>query len=404
MQRADTHNKHQAFTLVELMVSLAIVILLLLMLVQMTSQTSKTWRYTTSKVEQFREAQMAFETMTRRIGQATLNTYWDYKFTDPVKRVGPTAYIRQSELRFVCGNMQNALGGAIALDPTNPPLRPTHGLFFQAPLGYVAPASTQDTADATYENLHGLDSLLNTWGYYIEVNDDNSIGSRPPLFSPTGFPTLRVRARLMELMQPSNLLTVYSDTLPDESKQQNTNATKFDWFTQSLNSAQNATANTVPQSHVLAENIIALVLLPKLAKQDYGRIDRTGQNVAQDEVALAPNYYYNSATSGQATVSSFLNSTNQLPPTVEVTMVAIDEASAARLMQTQPAANQLISDLQLNSSNSRFTSALNYHSDLEASASTTSLESALIAKKINYRIFSTTVSIRGAKWSQAQTK
>src|SRR5688572_26589605 len=67
-----------AFTLVELMVATAVIALLMVVLLQMTTQTTKTWRFTTEKVEKFQSARDGFESMTRRISQATLNTYWDY--------------------------------------------------------------------------------------------------------------------------------------------------------------------------------------------------------------------------------------------------------------------------------------------------------------------------------------
>ena len=67
-----------AFTLVELMVSVVIVMLLMLLLLTITDATRKTWVTTTARAEQFRGARAGFESMTRRLSQATLNTYWDY--------------------------------------------------------------------------------------------------------------------------------------------------------------------------------------------------------------------------------------------------------------------------------------------------------------------------------------
>src|SRR5437867_2293961 len=79
------------FTLVEVMVSMAILVLLLLVLVSITDATRKTWSYTSSKIEQFQDAREAFESITRKLSQATLNTYWDYD--NPLT---PTRYLRQS--------------------------------------------------------------------------------------------------------------------------------------------------------------------------------------------------------------------------------------------------------------------------------------------------------------------
>ena len=402
-----------AFTLVELLVSMAILVMLLIVLVTITNQTSKTWRYTTSKIEQFREARTGFETITRRVGQATLNTYWDYIYNTATPPVA-ISYARQSELNFVCGNLENAVGTGKALlaGITFPagasgiiPMHPTHGVFFQAPLGYVAPSTAADT---TYNSLRGLDNLLNTWGYYVEVNDDAASGSRPNIFPDIHTPPLRIRSRLMELMQPANDTgkpSIYQWTLPwlvSSSGNANAAPIPFTWFTDLMS----AGALTARYNHVLAENVIALVILPKLSKEDQASIPG-GATVNKDS-ALAPNYYYNSETAGQSAAAPILNSKHQLPPILQVTMVAIDEPSALLAMPSATQATQLIkSTLKLPS---LFTDATKYASDLQSNppapnaANPNSLESLLIANKINYRIFTTNVSIRSAKWSQAQVK
>jgi uncharacterized protein (TIGR02599 family) len=417
-------GRPHAFTLVELMVSTAILGLLLIVLVQMTNQTTKTWRYTTGKIEQFREARTAFETMTRRIGQATLNTYWDYQYAPgDTAKANPLAYGRQSDLFFVSGGMQHATGttstGAVpSLMPGTVPIRPTHGIFFQAPLGYVVSSSTISSANGNlstndYQELHGLDNLLNTWGYYVEVNDDAQTGQRPPIFTNPNSPPLRVRSRLMELMQPSNQLTVYNDTLP-YILSPSANAAlgvKFDWFTQAIQAGP-STATSVGGFHVLAENVIALIILPKLSKQDLQ--DPQNQTVlgSVPDAALAPNYYYNSAGTGQATITPLLNSKNQLPPVVQVTMVAVDESSISRLMSgadvstSETQAQQLMATLGI-TGGTRFVDATKYESDLlmnptVGAADKKCLEQVLIDNKIIYRIFTTNVSIRAAKWSRAE--
>src|ERR1043165_3679421 len=96
-------SRPPAFTLIEVMVSTSLLAILLMILLGIVNQTSATWRYSVSKVEQFRGARQAFESMTRRLSQATLNTYWDY---DPPPPKPPLKYIRQSDLRFVSGSAQ----------------------------------------------------------------------------------------------------------------------------------------------------------------------------------------------------------------------------------------------------------------------------------------------------------
>ena len=79
---------------------MSIISLLLIVLLQMTNSTSELWTRTTGKTEQFRAAREGFESMTRNLSQATLNTYWDYDNPN-----SPTRFMRQSELRFICGQM-----------------------------------------------------------------------------------------------------------------------------------------------------------------------------------------------------------------------------------------------------------------------------------------------------------
>ena len=336
------------FTLVEVLVSTALISVILLVLASMTDAARRTWSYTTGRVEQFRDAREAFESITRKLGQATLNTYWDY---DSV--TAPTKYLRQSELRFISGNAATLIGGAGS--------HPGHAMFFQAPLGYVN--------DQTYS---GMGNLLNTWGYFVEYGDDSKY---MPSFA-NGIVPVRKRFRAMELMEPSESLTLYNAEIAAGG---NGKYTGKDWF-------QTPLAKSV---NVLAENVIALVLLPKLTPADQAA---GGYN----DASLAKNYSYDST---QGNPDKNLNSKNQLPPVVQVTLVAIDEASANRMKDVDVTA--LTAKL-----GSLFTDATQFSKDLNkdpAAVSDGSLESYLTTNKINYRMFTTNVGLRAAKWSREQT-
>ncbi|MEI6536910.1 MAG: prepilin-type cleavage/methylation domain-containing protein, partial [Verrucomicrobiaceae bacterium] len=76
---------------------------------------------------------------------------------------------------------------------------------------------------------------------------------------------------------------------------------------------------------------------------------------------------------------------------VRVTLVALDESSAARIDResTQPGVGELGVDLT-----SLFTNASQYSTDLKT------LEQALQSKRLQYRVFTTEVAIPGAKWSR----
>lgn len=352
------------FTLVELMVSSVILILIAGMVASMTSQTASTWRYTTGKIEQFSGARDAFSSLTTHLGQATLNTYYDYfdasgkpRTLDNASTFVPRTYGRQSELRFICGSTDrdNVYAGssasALLPDPARP--RPTHGVFFHAPLGF-----------ASDHTKHGaLNSLLNCWGYYIEFGSDepNRPGFLQGMVSST---PLRYRYRLMEFMQPTESMATYKDP------------------TQWLNSMVNQSATN---SHVLAENIVALVLQPMLSPKDEQALTSPP---SVPGTALAPSYFYDSTTKNS---DPALNPQHQLPPVVRVTLVAIDEPSALRLAQgtTQP-------DLRLETlfATDKLQSALNYDTDLNT------LETRLTQLHCSFRVFTTDVIIRGAKWSK----
>ena len=360
-------QRASGFTLIEVMLATSILALLVVLFATMVSQTSKLWQRTTGKVEQFRGARSAFENMTTRLSQATLNTYWDYD-----NPTAPTKYERRSELRFISGQAKTALTTQANVT------RLTHCVFFQAPLGY--------TSTPKYQNY---DNLLCSCGYYLEFGDDSS--SRPPFITKDIAP-LRYRHRLMEFLPPTEKNNIY--TLTSGSSQAN-NYNKKAWY-QPLVDAVPA-ANTPANYHPIAENIVALIITPRLSQEDEKEVKGT---TISDESPLAPNYDYDSAP-GAASDSRYsdsrLNPTNQLPPILQVTMVAIDEASAIRLNFGPTSAD-------IFGVSTRFTKGSDYSKDLLQSSGTGSLEAALIGKSVNYRIFSTNVTIRGAKWSREQIK
>ncbi len=342
-------SKGTGFTLVELLVSMAVLSLLMVLLVSITDATRKSWSAATAKTQQFREAREAFEAITRRLSQATLNTYWDYSYPNNDRTQPPIEYIRQSELRFISGTGNDlGLGGK----------RTTHGIFFQAPLGYVSSSS--------YSRFH---DLLNTWGFFIEYGSDQ--GLRPSFIDESILP-YRNRFRLMELMEPSDAMTLYQQEAMNGGAE---GYTGKEWYGVPLASASNL--------GVVAENIIALVILPKLSAADQAAGNYT-------DTSLAPDYLYDSTGLGMSTTGDAnLNPKNQLPPVVQVTMVAVDESSANRMGDA--GASSLKAKLD-----SLFSEPLAMQSDLQE------LEEYLVGHQINYRIFTTNISIRSAKWSRSQ--
>jgi len=330
----------KAFTLLELLVAMGVVVLMLAILLNITNGISKGVQTSRARSESFTTARNAFELITRQLSQATLNTYWDYKYDSNGL---PQEYYRQSELRFVAGP-----SASLQLDTElESPI--THATFFQAPLG-----NTDDSS------MRPLNNLISTVGFYVDYRDDKDIV--PPFINPG-----KQRYRLMQLREPSEALSIYKHTsgLDSSGQPKRDSYSGFDWFLEPLAQPQN--------SQQLAENVVALILLPRLSEKD----DPT-------TIALAPDYLYDSSSEGQgSTGDPMLNSKNQIPPLVDVTIVSIDSASANRLQSQNQTLN--VSNL--------FASAADYEEDLE------SLEDELILKNLTYRIFKTTVAIQSSKWS-----
>jgi uncharacterized protein (TIGR02599 family) len=352
--------KTRAFTLVEVLVSTVIISLMVTILVSITHQTSVTWKRGNEKAEQFRQARVAFDQMTRRLGQATLNAHWDYQYApdDTKKERPPVAYVRQSRLRFRAGPMET-------LAPGGKGFRPTHGVFFQAPLGQVD--------DDAYDNL---DRLLCNTGYFLEVNDDRE---GLPAFLRETVPS-RVRSRLYELRQPAEKLGIYQLELgkPDDR-----------WI-------QDPLAGQNRPVCVLAENILALVVQPSLAQAEEAAREQAGKK------PLAPKFEYDSTLTSNyqpplSPPDPEINPRHQLPPVVRVYMFAVDEESAQRLEETSAGS----ADLGLET-RSLFKDAARLTGDSQEN-DLAAFERQLLDRRLHYRLFSSSVSLRGAKWSRSQT-
>lgn len=342
MEPSSPRQKFRGFTLLEMLASFAIMAILLLIVTAMINRTSSIWTYTRGKIDQFREARDAFDLLTRKMSEATLNTYLDYEDSNGQTRTTsnstsfvPKSYARQSDLRFLCG--PGVFGQS-------------HAAFFQMPLGVTSSGSNSGTGMA-----------LNSIGFYIDYGDDSQF--LPSFIKP------HTRFRLMEFIEPAESLSIYQYTTGSASA---ADRTSWNWFT-------NALQKPSPPVQIAAENIIALILLPKLSA-----LDEASGHYSPD--ALAPTYLYDS-TSRQADPN--LNPRNQLPPVVQVTMIAIDEASAARLGEN--GLQSIRSELA-----DRFKTASEYEKDM------TEVTSFLTSLKVSYQIFTTNISLKNAKWSHEQ--
>lgn len=340
-----------AFSLLELLVSITVLALILVLMTSIISSTSKIWRSTSVKIQSFQGARAALDSVSRSVSQATLAPYWDYfdkngdktplwDASQPYASVNPTAqYGRFSDLHFVSGS-----GKALTDLDSN-----SHAIFFQAPLGYSTNVSSQ--------NLKGV---LNSVGYYIEYGSDADWLPNIEALKKNA----KSRYRLMEMLQPSESLNVY------------TNSSSVDpayWIKNNNRLINNR--------RILAENIIAMIIHPKLS---------TGENNSS-LTGIGASYSFNSRDGKLADPKR-----HQLPPMVGLTLVAIDEDSAARLDREGVLKPTIESAL-----NGKFISpgidADGYPQNLFKDLS--DLKSFLDEKRIGYRIFSTDIGIRAAKWS-----
>ncbi len=354
MNRADSQleSSRRGFSLIELMVAMGILSVLMLMLTAMLDQIQKSWRFSEARVSQFREARVAFDLMAKNIGQASLNTYWDMKVDDEGM---PERYLQTSELHFVTlANAETELpkGG------TQSPLG--HAVFFQAPLGF----STH------YRNLN---NLFNGRGYFVSWGSDKRF---KPSFvqSPD-----RYRYRLMEFRPPAEDNQVFEDG--KQEREQNQDQSFTEWYKQAM-----AVGDGSFEDHLnpLAENIVAIVISPRDTIEDSSASGRDNYS------KIAPNYAYDSNDPGRVKDPNdeYSSYVQQVPPLIRLTMVAIDEGSAVRMEDGQSMPRQISNALQgiFNNTNS-------FNSDVER------LSQQLADEGVDFKVFSTLVLLRSAKWT-----
>jgi len=309
------------FTLLELLVSMTLVVIVAGLTLSIMSAITSAWKAHKTRAGAFGNARAVFETLTDRLSQATLNTYWDYD-----NRGAPTRYLRKSELHFVQGKASSLI----------PAVADTSGdaVFFSAPLGI-----------SEGENYRPLFKLLSACGFYVRFGKEKN---RPP-FVDNRLPS-RYRFRLYQFLEPGERLRVYGA------------GPLGNWYADDLED----------WSFPMVENVIALILRVRYPSgggqvMSYDYNSRTGMSANPPPVTL-----------------------HQLPPVVSVTLVVIDEDSAMRLASkygdTPP---PILPDA------GTFVSADQYEDDLAQ----WKLKLQAFNPKIEYRILSSDVYLRGAKWS-----
>jgi len=324
----------RAFTLVELLVASVIVILVVVLLSSLVGRVSTIWMQADSRVSSFQSARFAFERITRSLSQATLNPYWDYVDSGGNRRTDqnassftPVGYGRMSDQAFCLLPASDFAAQGTAW-----------ATFFQAPVGHVGLSA-----------YARLDNLLNAVGFFVEFNSDLEASTQS--LKPAFLTEPKWRYRLMELVQPSEDLGVFLK--PGR-----------EWIKDAMDGPKPR------QARPIAENVIALIFQAK----------------TEDGTPLpsSASYVYDSRDINSP------NTLNQLPPQVQVTLVTIDEVSAARLAtQYETTAPPLVKQTYFKTPASFADDLRNLETDL-----------ANHPAKLNYRTFNATVRLESAKWSQ----
>jgi uncharacterized protein (TIGR02599 family) len=361
------------FSFVELFLSMIVVALLLTLVAQILSDTQSVWNRTRARTMQFRDARVAFETMTRRLSQTTLNSYWGYRNGIDGN---PVLYQRESELHFACGPATTLVGSTVDGRPTA-----GHGVFFQAPLSLTAGGQPQ---------IERMEDLMNAWGYYVEFSSD--LPRRPGFLArDTARNPERQRFRLMEFRLPAEKLDLYrliDDPVNNLKPQlpwieaQIAQPALYEWFTRHLN------GNAEP----IADNVLAFLVQPVIP-----RLNPNQATAAEQAIAAAPLYdtrRHQWENPGQPPGDLAKLTRHQLPPELRLTLVALDENSWQSLSDRdqQNAQSTLIGLV-----NERlFRRPADFATDIQQ------LQAQLRVHRLEHRIFTTTVPIRAARWTTEQ--
>jgi uncharacterized protein (TIGR02599 family) len=415
----------KGFTLVEILVSTALVVAIMALLLNTVDQTQKIWMRSRSKATQFQAARNAFEAMSRRMSQATLNTYWKAHDVNIDATSGNFRFRRQGEFQFVSGPTTRFFTAApSSVEGLNEPVDdcyPTHAVFFHAPLGSTDLTHTENKEEVRV--FRALDSMMNACGYFIEFGDDPD---RPRFFRDMQpkYPE-RNRYRLMEMTVPAERLNIYyrpkdNPVLSDPR----IFAEDLTYYTGMVDVSRNSQSfvrplwmkeafrrETVPSSsgkyrfkyaRVMAENIVGMIILPKLAERDR----RTSSGQADPKaLELAPSFEFDTwrvLAGGTATPLGVKGPNpaadnrardNLLPPIVQVVMVAIDEPTAVRLnLQAGNLPKWFKGRFLRASTTDEF--------DQDLKDMTDAIRNDREFPNATFRIFTTDVVIRGSKWSR----
>jgi uncharacterized protein (TIGR02599 family) len=358
-----------AFTLVELLVSISIFSLLMVSITQMIGHTQTTVTRQQARSEEFREARAALESISRNLAGAVMSSYWAHGNSNIA---GRAHFTRQSDNHFVSGPATILLANSPVSTPHS------HATFFQT-------ADGQARLPGTTGVLGNPFNLITSIGYYIDHKSD--ITERPSFLPPGNAHPERRRFRLMEFRQPAEENLLYTPTL-NINGSSTTRETAYQWFRGPfISSDKNLSSYSFP----LAENILALILLPRYIHVEISPTEVAGEN-STTTTQLAENYYYDSREKqwGGPLTNKSRASHHQLPPVIQVSLIACEERSYEQL-ELRLGSDELHTQI-ISAFSEKFTDHTKYTTDID------SLQTALTALKLHHRIFTSNISLRGSKW------
>lgn len=368
------------YTLVELLVAMTVLSIILVGVVMAMGSVQKAWTLTRSAVREHIEGRRALETVVTHLSITQLPTRWITDDEDLPNSTGPRSLITESDLHFVSGPTRTLL----------PNLRASsgHAVFFQGPFGFTGSnrRSTGGPDSAYYQTLPGV---LNAWGYYVEFDRDPR---QLPTFLTSarqGRPAMpsRHRFRLLEFRQPAHELALFfvdpATQRPFLSQQKGT-STLYDWFRTPVEASVRGQSPYDRRVSVVAENILALLVVPYDPQLN---VIRNGASDSNIPYQLAPDYHFDSRRHQWEPGSPLAALTrHQLPPTVEIVIVALSEDSWDSLSEAE-AINQGESLLAFMSG--RFNIAANFANDLR------DLSNALDNRRLGHKILTQVVNLNG---------
>ena len=352
------------FTLVELLVSVAIFALLMVVVLNLIGVAQNAVTTQRARSGEFREARAVLERMADAVSGATLHSYWAYGDYNTHRRVD---YVRTSDGHFVSG----PVGSLLAADHP----APGHGVFFQTLEGQ-APGPDGSVVGQPF-------NLVQCLGFYVDFNSD--LEFRPAfLRDATDLYPERRRFRLMEFRLPSEESVIYSSEvdLNNESTPRNQ---AMRWFRGPFRNGGSVRDHSI----ILADNVLGLIIAPR-----YVVVEMQGGNLSENSTVTtlpARDFLFDSREAQWGAAGQKAEATmHQLPPALEVTLVVTDESSYSRQ------ASALGEDELAAAVRDAFAGLFADYNDIDDDLQ--ELEERLNELGLNHRLFSTNIGIRGARF------